>query len=402
MNQHNLHWLVLCLQLIVYLYLTATALYILFFALASIFPYRQKKITPSKKMRRFAILIPCYREDEVILDVVLHALRNPYPAFKLVVIADNFSGQTIEQLRRLPIVLFNEKFEISTKTRALNHALRNLPEDEYDCVVILDADNLMDNAYLFHINTSFDNGYLAIQGHRVAKNLNTPFAVLDAVSEEINNQIFRKGHRVVGLSSALIGSAMAFDYPYFKNLMSEIEVVGGFDKELELKLMLNKQKIEYLPDALVYDEKVQNIKVFTRQRRRWLSAQFHYFGIYFKPAIQKLITEGNLDFFNKAMQYVQLPRILLTGSLLIFSLLSLFINPFWISICWISSLLAAIVSLLVSIPRKYYTTQTAQALIYLPVGFIFMIISLLKMKGANKNFIHTKHTFNAFQIKKKH
>jgi hypothetical protein len=50
----------------------------------------------------------------------------------------------------------------------------------------------------------------AVQGHRTAKNTNNSWAILDAISEEINNNIFRKGHRVLGLSSAIIGSGMAF------------------------------------------------------------------------------------------------------------------------------------------------------------------------------------------------
>jgi hypothetical protein len=54
------------------------------------------------------------------------------------------------------------------------------------------------------------------------KNTNNSWAILDAISEEINNNIFRKGHRVLGLSSAIIGSGMAFRYNYFKTLMSTV------------------------------------------------------------------------------------------------------------------------------------------------------------------------------------
>jgi cellulose synthase/poly-beta-1,6-N-acetylglucosamine synthase-like glycosyltransferase len=37
------------------------------------------------------------------------------------------------------------------------------------------------------------------------------------------------------------------------------------------------RKIVYLDDAVVYDEKIQKIGSFGNQRRRWLSAQLHYF-----------------------------------------------------------------------------------------------------------------------------
>jgi hypothetical protein len=56
-------------------------------------------------------------------------------------------------------------------------------------------------------------------------------------------------------------------------------------------------------------------------------------------------------------------------------------------------------ALLFATPRKFYTFTTLKALFSLPIGFLFMFLSLLRIKGANRNFIHTKHTFNAFQKK---
>jgi cellulose synthase/poly-beta-1,6-N-acetylglucosamine synthase-like glycosyltransferase len=371
------------------------------FAIASHFPGPVKVNIAVKKSRNFAVLIPCYQEDEVIIEVINHAINQAYPNYDVVVIADNFQASSIEILKALPIILYNEIFDISTKTRALNFALRHLPDNKYDAVVILDADNIMEEGFLDRMNESFEMGYLAVQGHRVAKNTNTNFALLDAISEEINNRIFRKGHRALGLSSALIGSAMAFEYSFFKNLMKDIEVVGGFDKEIELRLLRDGYKIEYRDDAYVYDEKVQNIKVFTKQRRRWLSAQFHYFGIHFIPALKSLIFHHNVDYFNKAYQYVQLPRILLMGSLFIISCLSIFFSPIQFTIGWLCSLILTIIALLLSIPMKFYNLQTLRAIVYLPQGFFYMFLSLLRMRGANKQFIHTKHTYNAFQIKQR-
>lgn len=396
---NNLVVVLFILQVIAYIYLTITSLYIFIFALASLFPYK-RKIIPVTTYRKFAVLIPCYQEDEVIIDVVEDALHHNYPDFDLVIIADNFSQDTIQRIEKLPVILFNEKFDISTKTRAINFALRNLPENKYDAVVILDADNMMKDDFLFKVNASFNEGFVAIQGHRIAKNTNTRFALLDAVSEEINNSIFRKGHRVIGLSSALIGSAMAFDYQFFKELMNNIEVVGGFDKVLELNLLRDNYKIEYIPDAYVLDEKVQDAKVFTKQRRRWLSAQFHYFGIYFIPSLKALLFKGNIDFFNKAFQHIQLPRILLVGLLFFIAIISLIFNNLFFKIAWVVSLLLSIFALLFSVPRRFYNLQTLKAMAYLPAGFLFMAISLLRIRGANKHFIHTKHTYNAFQTKR--
>jgi cellulose synthase/poly-beta-1,6-N-acetylglucosamine synthase-like glycosyltransferase len=390
------------IQWVLLLYLGGSALYLFWFAFLSLFPLKNLPPVDFKK-RRFAVLIPSYMEDEVIFEVVEQALQQNYPKdlYDVVVIADKFKAETIQKLKQYPIILFNENFSMSTKTRALNHALRLLPDNHYDVAVVLDADNLMEEDFLAKLNDAFSYPYQAIQCHRVAKNLNTNFAILDAISEEINNNIFRKGHRKIGLSSALIGSAMAFRYDFFKNLMEDVEVVGGFDKELELRLLYNNHIIHYLDDAFVLDEKVQNVKVFSRQRRRWLSAQFHYFGKHFLPAIKALISDGNIDYFNKAFQYIQLPRILLLGLLILISLISLFINPLSLIIGWLTASFFIIFALLLATPLRFYNFRTLKALLALPIGFAFMFLSLLSIRGANKQFIHTKHTYNAFQIKKK-
>ena len=56
-----------------------------------------------------------------------------------------------------------------------------------------------------------------------------------------------------------------------------INAVGGFDRELELSLTYHRIHITYLQNTTVLDEKVQYSKNFSNQRRRWLSAQWHYF-----------------------------------------------------------------------------------------------------------------------------
>ncbi|MFH1297955.1 MAG: glycosyltransferase family 2 protein [Bacteroidota bacterium] len=307
------------------------------------------------------------------------------------VTADSFQPQTLEKLRGLPIKVIEVSFEQSTKSKALNKTMSLLPDDLFDIVVILDADNLMEQDFLTRINHTYNAGYIAIQGHRIAKNTNTSFAVLDAVSEEINNSIFRKGHRKLGFSSSLIGSGMAFEYRFFKALMQSVKAVGGFDKEIELKMLKQGVHIEYLGNAIVYDEKVQKEEVFVRQRRRWLSAQIHYTA-FFGDAIRTFFTKGNIDYLDKAVQMLLPPRILLIGLLPLLTLLSLFVNPLIYTIIWAGLLTLLLLTFLFAIPRKFYTVQTLVAILSIPRGIFLMLISLISTKGANKRFIHTEHT----------
>lgn len=384
------------IQMTLLVLLGMATLYILVFSFAGLF-YSQKKYQPSNTLRKIAVLIPGYKEDEVIIEVAAEALKQDYPSDKydVVIIADSFEKETLVKLASMPIKLIEVSFDKSTKSKALNKAMEQLP-DVYDIAVVLDADNIMAEDFLQKINTAFDGNYMAVQGHRTAKNVNNSWAILDAISEEINNNIFRKGHRVLGLSSAIIGSGMAFKYDYFKSLMSTVTAVGGFDKEIELKMLKAGYKIAYLEDAVVYDEKVQKADVFGNQRRRWLSAQLHYFRKDFLTALGHLFIKGNVDYFDKAIQFIQPPRVLLLGAVMLLTALFLTVSHFigyhhFIK-GWTTLAVACFLSFLFSVPRSFYNTGTLKAVLSLPKGMLMMLLSLLKIKGANQKFIHTKHT----------
>jgi hypothetical protein len=67
-------------------------------------------------------------------------------------------------------------------------------------------------------------------------------------------------------------------------------------------------------------------------------------------------------------------------------------NGFTFSASWIIIAVACILSFLFSIPKSFYNANTFRAMVSLPKGMLMMLLSLLKIKGANKKFIHTKHT----------
>ena len=385
------------IQMIVLVALALSILYIFVFAFAGIF-YKQANYPQNPSLRKIAVLIPGYKEDEVIVEVARESLLQDYPRewFDVVIIADSFQPETLVHLRELPIKVIEVKFDKSTKSKALNKAMDQLPVG-YNIAVVLDADNIMAPDFLVKINAAFEMNFVAVQGHRTAKNMNTSLAILDSISEEINNHIFRKGHRVFGLSSAIIGSGMAFRYEFFKEMMASVTAVGGFDKEIELKMLRNRHTIAYLDDAYVYDEKVQKAEVFSNQRRRWLSAQLHYFRQDFLSALKALITQGNIDYFDKAIQFIQPPRILLLGAVFSFGILFFLLNLLLglntaFNTGWIILATACVLAFIFSVPATFYNAKTLKAVASLPKGMILMMGSLLKIKGANKQFIHTKHT----------
>ncbi|NIG56312.1 glycosyltransferase family 2 protein [Chitinophaga sp. Cy-1792] len=395
----------LVVEIVVFLFPALCVLYNLYFCLAASLEKKKKVDDWSQEAYgRIAVLVPAYKEDAIILATVANyeKLRYPRSSFDIVVIADSLQPATLEALAVTSAIVVPVSFEKSTKVRALNAAFQQL-DNSYDMALICDADNLLDADFLLKINYAFRQGHMAVQARRVAKNIDTPFAILDTANEIISNHLYRKGSCALGLSSSLIGSGMAFQYQLIKTAMQEIDATGGFDKVLQLlmadgtvfkKVGLKPQPIYYLEEALVFDEKVDNAAAFTNQRRRWLSSQYKYLFKYWHKGWYALKT-GNMDYFNLFVcQNMMPPRMLLLTFVTLMPVLYFFLQhylfiPYWYwLILWATNAL----TLLLPIPRLFYAKYFLKGLVSLPRAIGIMLALTFKLKGADNTFIHTSHS----------
>ena len=362
--------------------------YPLIYSLASL-GTRKSYYPTANKQHKFAILFPAYKEDRVIIPVVESFLQQHYPQelYKVIVISDHMQDTTNEHLAQLPITLLKVNYENSSKAKALNFAMNHFGRDEFDAVVILDADNIVDTNFLLEINKVFDAGVQAIQAHRTAKNRNTDIAVLDGLSEEVNNSIFRRGHVRLGISSALIGSGMIFNYQWFHDNVKHL-VTTGEDKELEVLLLKQRIVIEFLDEVYVYDEKTQGEKGFYNQRRRWLATQFAQWGRVFKD-LPRAILSGNIDYSDKLIQWMLPPRLILFGGIIVMGSIMQIID--WpLALKWWALFLIMGVTLCLAIPDKLVDDRFKKSINKLPLLFIMMVVNLFRMKGMNKKFVNTE------------
>lgn len=380
------------LETLLFGYLTLCVGYLLLFTIASFFPpsKRRYKEQVSQQRNRFAILIPAYQEDAVILESTQSVLAQNYPQelFTLYVIADQMKEESLDALRAKGITVSFPEPGRSSKANALKSVAKSLP-DFYDYVVILDADNVIPPHYLEQVNEYINqNKCRALQTHRQAKNLTTPTAVLDAAIEEMNNTIFRLGHIRLGLSSALIGSGMVFSYSWFVEQVEQLHSTGE-DKELEELLLRQKIKIHYAAHITFTDEKVEQKANLSNQRRRWLATQFMLASLMIKR-VPKAIVHGNIDYLVKAFQSILLPRSILMGVIGTGMSLNLLITPIQ-SVKWAILWAILVITLYWAIPRHLKTAPFYQALKQIPPFVGMMFLNLFKLKGASKKFIHTKH-----------
>ncbi len=365
------------------------------FVLAVFSLLREKSFQPQiNKLNRFAVLIPNYKENRIILDVAHSALNHDYPRgyFDVYVIADGVAPETIAKLKNTGCNVLEVQFENSTKARSLNSALSSIEQGKYDYTVVLDVDNIMQPGFLHQMNLVHNSGYKVVQGHRTAKNINTNTAYLDALSEESANSLIRRGIFRLGGSAMIIGSAFSIEWNLFRRLMSDILDVAGEDRELEIRILAERIKIAYCSTAVVLDEKVENWGNYTRQRSRWAAAHLDFVLKYFTKGFVQLF-KGNLDYFNKVLHSLIPPRIILLGALSVFFILSLFISDFPFSEWWISVFVLYIATLMLSIPKRFYTKRMFAALLELPKMLLLMLLSWIKARGQRNRFVSTPHTY---------
>ena len=296
-------------------------LYMLIYTIASLF-YTKRDVPKTKQLNRFIILIPSYNNPGVV-QTVKSVLAQSYPMrlFDVTVISDHNDEMTNFRLAQEPVTLLTPIFEKSTKAKALQLAVNNLPQFKiYDIAIVLDGGSVVDTDFLEKMNEAFEAaGTKAIQAHRISRNRDSTPARMGAVFEEINNTIFRRGHIALGLSAGICGGGYAMDFNWFKDnvfkLKSQWEV-----KEWESLLMRQNVFVDFFDDIFVYDEKKRTPEEFNRERLNWIKAQIHaaFKNIHYLPGA---LLNRRYNRIDKVVQWLLIPRMLMMAIIVGMSLI---------------------------------------------------------------------------------
>ncbi|MBD3749172.1 MAG: glycosyltransferase [Sphingobacteriales bacterium] len=335
----------------------------------------------------YAVIVTAYEETNHIPYVVQSILEQDYQKFIIYVVADKCDTRNLIFDDSRVVILRPDK-TIGSNTGshwyAVNHFKRN-----HTHLTIIDSDNIVHPHYLTSLNKYFNKGFKAVQGIRAAKNLNSTYACLDAARDIYYH--FYDGEILfnAGSSSTLSGSGMAFTCNLYQKFLSENKVKGaGFDKVLQAYIINQNLRIAFNVEAIVYDEKTTNSDQLVKQRSRWINTWFKYFKFGFS-----ILFKGMK---NLSINQFIFGLVLLRPPLFIFLLLSvlcLIINLtlgfsviFWILgfACFILGFFIAL--LLSETDKKIY-----QSLINIPKFIFFQILSLIKVRKANKISVATKH-----------
>ena len=315
-------WLILyIIDWVLFGLVALTVLYMLFFAFMSLF-YHKPDLPKSKHQNRFIVLIPTYKNPDVIY-TVKSILGQTYPQrlFDVTVIADQCDEMTNFRLAQEPVTLLTPQFEKSTKAKELQLAINNLPQFKiYDIVIVLDGGSVVEPEFLELANDAFEAaGTKAIQMHRLSRNRDTATARLGAVFEEINNSVFRRGHVALGLSAGLSGGGNAYDFNWFKENIFKVKTPWEV-KEIEALLVRQHIYVDFFDQVYVFDEKKRTSEAFNKERKRWIKAHYNAFfrNLMYLPGA---LLNQQYNLIDKIIQWMILPRLVMMVIIILMSII---------------------------------------------------------------------------------
>ena len=277
--------------------------YLFICALFSLSKYKNP-YPPTNVQHRFLVLFTVLNDGKEVIESInafIDTQLYPREKYDIAVAATGLSEDDLITLLQMPINIVIPDREDCTKVYAIQQVMERYSPNEYDMIVILNTDNHIVPNALELFNNAYYSGCDSIQAHRITRNLDTNIAVLGAVSEEINNNLFRKGHTRMGFSSALIGSAMAFDFAIFHEIAPTMK---GGDTSTAMEIALLDQNIytEYLEEVVCYSRKEDNDEQYQKRRAQWTKGRYYTRG-YALLHLPLAMLRGEWDLANKLFQW---------------------------------------------------------------------------------------------------
>lgn len=280
-------------------------------------PKNQKQYDPQKT---FAVLVAAHNEEQVIGALVdnLKNLKYPKELYDIFVIADNCTDQTAGIARSMGVYTYERHHkQLRGKGYAIEWMLKQLWNHPrtYDAVVMFDADNLVSQDFLHHMNNDLCKGSQVIQGYLDTKNPHDSWITSAyAISYWYCNRLWQMPRRNLGMANFLGGTGMCFDAGLLKEMgwgaTSLVE-----DLEFTMRCVRKGIYPTMNYEAKVYDEKPITLLASCKQRLRWMQGHFHVARRYFFPLLWQGLKERSLTKIDSALYAANVYHLFL-GSLL--------------------------------------------------------------------------------------
>ena len=248
-------------------------LYQFVISITSLIKFKEKPMLTDKE-HRFIIALPANNEESVIGNLIKSLQMQDYnkALYDIYVIADNCTDGTANVARENGAIVY-ERFDEDKKTKgyALNWFLDKMKDkkDDYDALLVFDADNVVDKNFLNVMNKKLCQGEVLVQGYRDIKNpTDTWVSGGYAIFYWTMNRLYHLARYNMGLSPLINGTAFMVKWDI---LIDEGWNTKTLTEDIEFALInISKGvKLGWAKDAIVYDEQPLTFKQSWKQRERW-------------------------------------------------------------------------------------------------------------------------------------
>jgi len=247
---------------------------------------------------RLLFLVPAHDEELMIESCVRSLISQRYPAGRLttVVVADNCTDRTAE-LARCAGAQSLERHDqnLPGKPRAIAWALTQLPVDQFDAVIIIDADTIVDPEFGPALAAAAPVSGRAFQAYFDVRNpgdslLTRMATVLAAANYRFAYALKRR----VGLNAPLLGNGMCLGTAVLAEHGWKAFTIAE-DWELYALYTTQGVPIESLATAHLYAQEARSLKGSSTQRRRWTAGKLTVLG----RQIGRLLSSRKIGFAQK-------------------------------------------------------------------------------------------------------
>jgi 1,2-diacylglycerol 3-beta-glucosyltransferase len=237
---------------------------------------------------RLLFLVPAHNEERMIESCVGSLLQLAYPADHraVVVVADNCTDRTAELARaRGAGCLERTDPALPGKPRALAWALTQLPVADFDAVVIIDADTIVDAGFATALAQAGPITDRAFQAYFDVRNPGeTLLTRMATVLAAANYRFAYALKRAVGLNAPLLGNGMCLGTAVLARHGWKAFTIAE-DWELYALYTTQGVAIESLPSAHLYAQEARSLEQSATQRRRWTAGKLTVFARHIGPLL---------------------------------------------------------------------------------------------------------------------
>lgn len=307
----------MCINVLLVILMFYRSIYLIIGCFFKVKPYKE-----APKDKKYAFIISARNEEKVIGNLIDSIKSQDYPAelIRIYLIADNCSPEDkTSAIAKEKGAIVYERHDLSMKRKgyALKLLFENIARDygieSVDGYILMDADNIISHDFVSKMNDAFCNGKGDVYtGHIVSKNFTENFFAyahsIDVMRSNLSEQAPRQ---ILHTGTLTRGTGVLFKSSIFADGWKWLTIAE--DKEFSIDFIDNGGKIEYVKDAVFFDEQPYSLKISLRQRLRWAKGGLILFAKYGHKIIWSFLKKPS--WYKYDTYFTVLPSSLITFAL---------------------------------------------------------------------------------------